>query len=90
MDTLIDEKRIRLGLKLNVYTQLFNPKAFTQTMERPNNNTSYYDMKWLSAKNVQEKITTSINQNNTLQDNKHHNESTKQEEQWIRVTNGIK
>ena len=26
IDTIIDEKRIQLGLKLNVYALLFNPK----------------------------------------------------------------
>ena len=39
MDTLIDEKRICLGLKLNVYAPPFNPKTFRQTTERPNNTT---------------------------------------------------
>ena len=44
IDTIIDEKRIRLDLKLNVYTPLFNPKIFTQTTERSNNNTSHHDI----------------------------------------------
>ena len=30
IDTIIDEKRIRLGLKLNVYALPFNPKALIQ------------------------------------------------------------
>ena len=30
IDTIIDEKRIRLGLKLNVYVLPFNSKALTQ------------------------------------------------------------
>ena len=80
MDTIIDEKRIRLGLKLNVYTAPFNLKTFTQTIKRLNNTTDIHNKKWLSAKNVQEKITTSTNQKNTIKDNKHHKESTKQEE----------
>ena len=57
--------------------------------ERPNNSTSHHDMKWSSAKNIPEKITISIDQNHTLQE-KQDNESTKKEEKWIRVQNGIK
>jgi len=30
IDTIIDEKRIRLGLKLNVYALPFNPTALIQ------------------------------------------------------------
>ena len=30
IDTIIDEKRIRLGLKLNVYALPFNPNALIQ------------------------------------------------------------
>ena len=81
IDTIIDEIRIHLDLKLNVYVPPFNPKTFLQTIDIPNNITSYNYMKWSSAKNLQEKITKSTDQNNTLQDNKQHNESTKPEEQ---------
>ena len=81
MDTIIDEKRIQLGLKMNVYAPSFNLKAFTQTIERQNNNTSYHDRKRSSAEIEQEKITTRINQNNIPQDNKEQNELTNQEEQ---------
>jgi len=44
IDTLIDEKRIRLGLKLNVDVPLFNPQTFTNETKRPNNNNLNYDM----------------------------------------------
>ena len=37
IDTLIDEKRIQLGLKLNVDALLFNPQTFIQIIERPIN-----------------------------------------------------
>ena len=30
IDTIIDEKRIRLGLKMNVYVDLFNRQTFTK------------------------------------------------------------
>ena len=48
IDTIIDEKRICLGLKLNVYVAPFNQKTFIQTTERPNNTTDNYDEKRLA------------------------------------------
>jgi len=45
IDTIIDEKRIHLGLKLNVYTLPFNPKTFTKTTERPNNTIDHHGEK---------------------------------------------
>ena len=50
IDTIIDEKRIRLGLKMNVYAHPFNPQTFTKETERPNNNASNHDMKQPSTK----------------------------------------
>ena len=44
IDTLIDEKRIWLGLKLNVDVPLFNPQTFTNETKRPNNNNLNHDM----------------------------------------------
>ena len=44
IDTLIDKKRIRLGLKLNVDAPLFNPQTFTNETKRPNNNNLNHDM----------------------------------------------
>ena len=80
IDTIIDEKRIRLGLKLNVYAPPFNLKIFTQTTERPNNNAPNHDMKRPPTKNVQEEINISKEQHNTLQENEQYNKPTKQEE----------
>ena len=80
IDTIIDEIWIRLGLKWNVYVPLFDPKIVSQITDIPNNITSHNYTKWSSAKNLQEKITKSTDQNNTLQDNKQHNELTKPEE----------
>ena len=42
IDTIIDEKRIRLGLKMNVYADPFNPQIFTKVTE---NNASNHEMK---------------------------------------------
>ena len=81
IDTIIDEKRIRLGLKLNVYAPPFNPKAFIQTTEIPNNNTSHHERKRSLAENEQKKITTRINQNIISQNNKEQHDLINQEEQ---------
>ena len=77
MDMIIDEKRIRLGRKLNVYVLPFKPEIFTQTTERLNNTTYQYNKKQLSPKKEQDKINININQKNTIQDNKHQKESIK-------------
>ena len=90
MDTIIDEKRIYLGLILNVYIPSFNPKIVTQKTEKPNNNASHQDIKGSSTKKVQEKININIDQNTTLQENKQYNELTNQEEQWRSIKKGIK
>ena len=50
IDTIIDEKRIRLGLKMNVYAHPFNPQIFIKETERPNNNASNHDIKQPSTK----------------------------------------
>ena len=50
IDTIIDEKRICLGLKMNVYAYPFNPQTFTKETERPNNNVSNHNMKQPSTK----------------------------------------
>ena len=42
IDTIIDEKRIRLGLKMNVYADPFNPQTFTKVTE---NNALNHEMK---------------------------------------------
>ena len=90
MDTIIDEKRIRLGLKLNVYVPLFNLKAFTQITERLNNNTLHQERKKWSAKNEQKKIPTRINQNNILQDNNKQYDLINQKEQYNNNQNNIR
>ena len=90
IDTIIDEKRIRLGLKLNVYAPPFDPKTFTQITERPNNNNLHHNMKQPPTKNVQEERNTSKKQNKTLQENEQFTKSTKQEEEWKSMKNGIK
>ena len=56
IDTIIDEKRIRLGLKMNVYAHPFNPQTFTKETERPNNNASNHDMKQPSTKHCNKPI----------------------------------
>ena len=77
IDTIIDEKRIWLGLKLNVYAPPFNPKLFTQTTERSNNNASHHDIERNLDKNIEEKINTTKDQKNTFQQIKQHKEPTK-------------
>ena len=47
-------------------------------------------MKRPPTKNVQEEINTSKKQNKILQENEQFTKSTKQEEQWKSVKNGIK
>ena len=70
IDIIIDEKRIRLGLKLNVYALPFNPEALIQkspTIDQDDNN-----------KDKQDKRQTTLNINNI-------NISTEIQDKWVEV-----
>ena len=70
IDTIIDEKWIRLGLKLNVYALPFNPEAFIQKspiIDKDDNNKDKQDNKH---------ITSNINNINI---------STQTQDKWVEV-----
>ena len=71
IDTIIDEKQIRLGLKLNVYVLPFNPKALIQK----NSNIDQEDKN--ENKKEEQQITSIITNNNIPKQT---------QEKWVEVT----
>ena len=70
MDTIIDETRIRLGLKWNVHAPPFYPKTdkHITTTDIPNNIASHNYEKQPATKNLMEDVNRSIEGNETLKD----------------------
>ena len=68
---MIDEKRIRLGLKLNVYTLPFNPKALIQE-------SSVIDHEYINEEKQEENKIISIKHNTNTQ--------RQTQEKWVEVT----
>ena len=91
IDTLIDKKRIRLGLKLNVDAPLFNPQTFTKEIEGLNNNNLNHDMKQTSTtRDIRKEINQSIAQNEILKEYQHNTKLPRDDDLWIRVKNKIR
>ena len=91
-DTIIDETRIRLGLKWNVCAPPFYPKIdkHITTTDIPNNIASHNYGKQPATNNLMKEINKSIERNETSQECQRNTTLPRDDGLWIRVKNKVK
>ena len=92
IDTIIDETRMRLGLKWNAYVPPFYPKTdgHITTTDMQNNVTSHNYGKQPATQNLMEEINRSIERNETLKEYQQNTKLLRDDGLWIRVKNKVK